>query len=728
MRAWKDVPLKVKLVIYIVTGVFIILLASSSVVITTVTQQQEELAYQESLQITRTYANRYNADMKANMAIAQSLASLMVQYEGNDRAEVNAMLEQLLVDHPHLIGTYVGFEPDAFDGKDAQYANTAYHDASGRFVPYWNTIGGPISMEPLVDYETSDYYQLPKTTKQDTVTEPYFYQGALMVSYDAPIIRDGEFVGIGGVDVSLNYVDEAVSSVKAFDTGYLFMVSNSGVLLSHPTQKEWIGDKTLSDFNNSDILSAIEDIEAGLGGQLRTTDPVSGKDVIMFYEPIRTGNFSIILVVPVDEMLAGVNSLRSSLITTYIFSILFMGFVAYLISVSFTNRITDIVDDFKLISDEAIKGDLDIRANTDVEIDFKVIPEGLNEILDSLTSYSKKLQHSYGVIRKMESAVNSSSVVVFWWKYEDNFNYPVEFVSENIIQFGYTMEEFLSGNLHYAAIIHPKDRLSVSKELKTCVDDGLDHFRKDYRILTKEGQVKWVHEDTFIQRDEIGNVVYLQGTILDITTRVEAVDALKDMEEMRTKEIHHRIKNNLQVVSGMLYLESLNFKYQEVIDAFRDSENRVRSIALIHEKLYRSKDLVSLNFADYIRDLTEHLFHSFDVNLEQIELILDTGDISISMDNAVPLGIIVNELTSNALQHAFIQGQKGKICISFYAEADNYILSVMNTGKAFPEGLDFRNTESLGLQLVTNLVSQIDGTIELETEENTKFKIIFNDT
>ncbi|NPE31106.1 PAS domain-containing protein [Methanococcoides sp. SA1] len=723
---WKDMSLKVKLVLYIVTGVFLILSASTYIVITTVTEQEEQLAYHDSIQNAKSFANNYNADMKANMAVAQTLAALLARYDNADRDEINSMLEELLLENPDLLAVYVAFEPNAFDGQDAEFINAdTAHDDTGRFIPYWNKIGGEMFVEPLVDYDTLDYYQLTKQLEEEIVTEPYLYQGALIVSYDAPIVRDEEFIGIGGVDVELNYVDETVSSVKAFDTGYLFMVSNTGVLLSHPTRKDWIGLKSMTEFEIPMVKKATDDINNGIGGHIDTIDPVTQKEVVMFYEPIETSKFAIVLVVPTEEMFAGVESLRSTLITIYTFSIIFMGAMAYLIASSFTDRINDIVVDFKKISGAAIKGDLDARANTDVEVDFKLIPEGMNEIMDALTVHSKELQNSYELIRKMESAVNTSKVVVFWWKFEHD--YPVEFVSDNVTQFGYSLEDFTSGNLLYGNIIYKDDRNEVWSELKRSADEGRDHFHKDYRIVTKNGEMRWVHEDTFIQRDEEGKVAYFQGTILDITERVEAENALKEMDEIRTKEIHHRIKNNLQVVSGMLYLESLNFRYQEVIDAFRDSENRVRSIALIHEKLYQSKDLVSLDLAEYIKDLTDHLFHSYRVDKENIELILNVEDVFLGMDTAVPLGIIINELTSNALQHAFGNDIGGEIDIYFFKRDETFELTISNTGKHFPEDIDFKNTESLGLQLVTNLVSQIEGEIELDTTDKTTFTITFRD-
>ncbi|NYT20143.1 MAG: PAS domain-containing protein, partial [Methanosarcinales archaeon] len=470
---------------------------------------------------------------------------------------------------------------------------------------------------------------------------------------------------------------------------------------------------------------AADDIRNGVGGHIDTIDPATSKEVVMFYEPIETGNYAIVLVVPPEEMFAGVSSIRSDLVSIYLFSILFMGLMAFIIASSFTNRIDEIVADFKKISGAAIRGDLDARANTDVEIDLNLIPKGLNEILDALTTYSKELQNSYELIRKMEAAVNSSRVVVFWWKNAED--YPVEFVSDNITQYGYSLEEFTSGKVLYGNIIHPEDRKIVWDELQACADEGKKNFHKDYRIVTKNGDIRWIHEDTSIQRDEEENITYFQGTILDITERVEAEESLKAMEDIRTKEIHHRIKNNLQVVSGMLYLESLKFKYQEVVDSFRDSENRVRSIALIHEKLYQSKDLVSLDFADYIETLTDHLFHSYNVDQKNVKLVLNVEDVFLGMDTAVPLGIIINELTSNALQHAFGKGEKGEIEIDFKKVNEVFTLIIINTGEPFPEDIDFKNTESLGLQLVTNLTSQIDGEIKLDKTNGTKFKITFRE-
>ena len=236
----------------------------------------------------------------------------------------------------------------------------------------------------MLHYENSDYYQIPKATERDVLTEPYFYEGVFMVSYVSPIIKNGEFVGIGGVDVSLEYVDEVVSKVRTFDTGYAFMVSNEGTLLSHPTHKDWIGKKNLYDFSREELRKASSDIRKGVGGRLETIDPTTGKTVIMFYEPVEAGDFSFILVVPKEEMLAGVTDLQNRLLIISAISILFMAVLAYMIARSITGPIDEIVEDFKNIAQNAVRGELGVRADTDVEVDFREIPRGLNEILNAV--------------------------------------------------------------------------------------------------------------------------------------------------------------------------------------------------------------------------------------------------------------------------------------------------------------------------------------------------------
>ncbi|MDW7730982.1 MAG: methyl-accepting chemotaxis protein [Methanolobus sp.] len=359
---------------------------STYMIVDKVTDQELESAKAQTESMAQSYAYNYDADIYSNKLLAETLANTMENYDSSNRDEVNAILRSMLEENPSLLGTYVAYEPDAFDDNDAVFADSDGHDRTGRFIPYWSRIGGSVALDPLAGYETDDYYQLPKTLKQDVILEPFMYDGVMMVSYVSPIIKDKGFVGIAGVDVALDYIDDEVSQVTIFDTGYAFMVSNSGVFMSHPTEKEWIGTKSLTDFDDPKMDQMATDIQNGVNGHIEgVIDPTTGKKVNMVYYPVETANFGFVMMVPEEEILADAMALRNDLIVISAIGIIAMAGIAFIIARSITKPINDIVSDFKQISDDALKGKLDTRANTDVGVDFEAIPRGLNEIMKSLT-------------------------------------------------------------------------------------------------------------------------------------------------------------------------------------------------------------------------------------------------------------------------------------------------------------------------------------------------------
>lgn len=417
---WDDAPLKLKMILYIAVAVTFIMASSTAVIISVVTSQKIDIEYQRSVDISQNYANQFNADMRENMAIPNTLARSLENYESGNRTEINNILKNVIETNPGLIGVYVGYEPDAFDGRDSEYINAEGHDETGRFIPFWNRIGGDVDVEPLVDYDVEDYYQLPKQLKSDIVTEPYLYQGALIVSFVSPIIIDDEFKGIAGVDVSLDYIDESVCNIQILDNGYAMVASDGGILLSHPQDKENIGHMTLDEFHLDPIFTMMDDIGHGKAGHIEAIDPITGKNSIIFYEPVEVGNFSFILSIPKDEMLADVMALRDKLIVISALAIVFMGTMGYMIALSINRPINEIVNSFKRVSSEVSRGKLGSRADTDVAVDFKEIPVGLNEILTTLENYSAELKKSNETMQEMRVVINSSQVVVFLWKIEKN--------------------------------------------------------------------------------------------------------------------------------------------------------------------------------------------------------------------------------------------------------------------------------------------------------------------
>ena len=204
----------------------------------------------------------------------------------------------------------------------------------------------------------------------------------------------------------------------------------------------------------------------------------------------------------------------------------------------------------------------------------------------------------------------------------------------------------------------------------------------------------------------------------------EALSASLHEKEVLLKEIHHRVKNNLQIVSSILSLQSGNACSESQATLLRESQDRIRSMALIHEKLYRSKDLSRINFGDYVSSLTASLAHSY-IASPAVRIRVDVRDIFLDIDMAIPCGLIINELVSNSFKYAFRDGRAGEVYISLSGNSQTYTLVVSDNGTGLPPGTDFRNTPSLGLQLVNTLVSQLEGTIELDLEKGTSFKITF---
>ena len=223
--------------------------------------------------------------------------------------------------------------------------------------------------------------------------------------------------------------------------------------------------------------------------------------------------------------------------------------------------------------------------------------------------------------------------------------------------------------------------------------------------------------------------LFVLGTIADITERLavqaQRVEALR--REILLKEIHHRVKNNLQVISSLLFLQSSYITDEKTLEILRESQNRVKSIALIHEKLYRSSDLAKLDFGEYVRDLTNDLFRTYSVNQEAVVLNTDIDDVFLQIDTAIPCGLIINELISNAFKHAFPPGRQGQVDLSLTRSDDDYLLTVRDNGVGMSGGFDWRKSKSFGLRLVMDLTKQMDGTVDLDTSDGAKFSINFKD-
>ncbi len=216
------------------------------------------------------------------------------------------------------------------------------------------------------------------------------------------------------------------------------------------------------------------------------------------------------------------------------------------------------------------------------------------------------------------------------------------------------------------------------------------------------------------------------AAVIDITERKQmekvVLASLKE-KEILLKEIHHRVKNNLQIIASLLSLQSRYITDENVLNALKESQNRVKAMALVHERLYRSENLSDVALSDYLRFLIDNLFGFYGATPQKVRLTFDAGDVKVDINKAIPIGLIINELVSNSLKHAFPEGKKGELTITLRQEESSLLIAVHDTGPGIPADFDWRNAKSLGLRLVISLVEQLQGTIELGRAGGTTFRI-----
>jgi PAS domain S-box-containing protein len=255
-------------------------------------------------------------------------------------------------------------------------------------------------------------------------------------------------------------------------------------------------------------------------------------------------------------------------------------------------------------------------------------------------------------------------------------------------------------------------------------------------IGSKDGTVKDVLLSATVIN--IGNVPRMFSISRDITELKKTAEALlKSEEQLRAslgekeillKEIHHRVKNNLQVISGLLDLQAHHISDPAGREIYKESQNRVITMALIHEELYQSANLSQVDFADYIRNLCENLMISYGADRDRISLDLKSDKIEMVVDTAIPCGLIINELITNSLKHAFPDKRSGTISLSFKQLKDkDFQLTVSDDGVGIPRDVDIYSTNTLGMQLVTVLVGQLGGTLKMKRQGGTGFTIRFKE-
>ena len=320
---------------------------------------------------------------------------------------------------------------------------------------------------------------------------------------------------------------------------------------------------------------------------------------------------------------------------------------------------------------------------------------------------------------------------------------------ENLLR-SHNLNQSLLDSLPYAAmLIQYPERVVVNanrfaKEMGAKIG-GICHtdFGKDVYVANGCDQCSFCKADEVFEKGEavitqelfaydkwwtvywipVDKNIYLHYSI-DIT---ELKQALND-KDMLIKEIHHRVKNNLLVIQSLLKLQAVSVKDTKTRELLDISQNRVKSMSMIHERLYRSDDLRNIDFSDYARSLTKQLFHSYKTNMELVKLNIDVPKIRMDINLMIPCGLILNELVSNALKYAFSESKGGELYVGLENSTDNsFTLIVKDNGAGMPDDIDIYNTESMGMQIVTGLTKQLLASLELKINNGTEFRITFKE-
>ena len=338
----------------------------------------------------------------------------------------------------------------------------------------------------------------------------------------------------------------------------------------------------------------------------------------------------------------------------------------------------------------------------------------------------KSLQESEEKYRQLAENIKE----VFWIGSPDWSN--IFYISPAYKEvWGKSQESLLSNPLSWVDSIVEDDKATVSKHIqKISNSDFVEAVFPEYRIQRPDGSIRWISARGYPIKDLDGAIIKVAGIAEDVTEqklREEAISTALKEKETLLHEIHHRVKNNMQVINSLLKLQSNNIENEQTKEILKDSQSRVYAMSAVHETLHGSESLSEIDLLSYLSKITTSIFQTYSTDSRRIELNSDINNSPIILNQAYPLGLIINELISNSLKYAFPDEREGKISVSLKKQDRELELIIVDDGVGMPDSFDWKNPNTLGLKLVRTLVeNQLDGSIKMESNDGTKFTIKFN--
>ncbi|UCH96098.1 MAG: PAS domain-containing protein [Candidatus Aminicenantes bacterium] len=348
----------------------------------------------------------------------------------------------------------------------------------------------------------------------------------------------------------------------------------------------------------------------------------------------------------------------------------------------------------------------------------------------------ERKQWEQAILRSEERLAHAEAIAhVGCW--ESDLNLQVEWWSDELYRiFGVDPETFTPSQESVSKLIPAEDLAVLNAAYQAAVNHG-EPINLEHRVVRPDGCERWVHVIGRLERKTDGTPVRLFGTALDITERKKNENELERLYEQtrqdsETKtillqEINHRVKNNLAMINSLLDIQAYAIKDPTVKSVLDNTRHRIYSMALVHEKIYQSENLSSINALEYFSSIITELNKAYGSLQRLIKINIKVDNVPLPLDYAIPCGLILNELLTNALKYAFPEGQRGggEIIVEFHKKNNRFVLSVGDNGVGLPVELDFREAKSMGLRLINLLTRQIQGEINLDQSKGTLFRITF---
>ena len=558
--------------------------------------------------------------------------------------------------------------------------------------------------------------------------------------------------------VEMNVLWEVVQNVHFGALGQAYVITQNGQIIAHTDPNVVINNISIQDRPEFEALK-----NAPANEWSGTFTNFEGKRVVGSTKFIEGTHWVVVTELPVTEAFSSTSAAIYVLGTE---AFLLMLLVTSIVARSVRNMIVNPMEQLRKGAETIGQGSLNYRIGLQRG-------DEIGKLASAFDAMATNLQQREAQVAAQTDALKASEL-----RYraivEDQTELICRFLPDGTLSFvneaycryfGKRREELIS--YHFLPLIHLEDQKDVKMQLASLSPTN-PVITYEHRVILADGTIRWQRWTDRALFDEQGHAQEYVSVGRDITEQKLAVEELYRLnaeleirvqdrtsalskanqslmievgerktaeEQVRTslqekevllKEIHHRVKNNLQIISSLLSLQANRVTDVHTLQALGDSQARVRSMALIHEKLYQSQSLAEIDFGEYVRSLASDLFRSYQRNLTAIQLDIQTDQVFLDLDLAVPCGLILNELMTNALKYAFPDGRNGTIRVELRTTPNRLLsLHVADDGVGMPENLDILKAKSLGLELVNNLVSQLGGSLDVERSAGTAFRVTF---